>query len=317
MSIREREYHRLQAELGELDRLIAATPGEAVINRATLEYRKSQVEEEIRANPAPLRWPAHAHLTFNGKPVVDRQGIYAEFAGEAVEAFAKAVTSLAASQDTELGARGKIPNQDEHQLIVTGTAPGSFGFELEEIMDRHQQASLLAEESAVEVAIGQAKTILAALTGDEEGLADAIADTDNRALNDVRGFLRLMADSEAVCSLSFKNDTFRFRDVSQVKQGVATLESDNIQEGQETLHGYFQGFLPKPRRAQLTIAGSGEVLLCRVDQSVESAEEINENRYRPVDVRATSRRVGSSRPRYTIVGYDFSPDDPGEAARGL
>ena len=313
MSIREREYHRLHAELAELDRLIAATPEAAVINRTTLEYRRSQVQEEIHANPAPPRWPAHAYLTFDGMPVVDREGIYADFAGEAVEAFAKAVTSLAASQDTELGTRGVIPNQEKHQLIVTGTAHGSFGFELEEA--EGLQVNLLDEQSPVEVAIGQTKAIFESLISDEERLADAIAETDNRALGDVRGFLQLMADSEAVCSLSFRNDTFRFRDIGEIRQGIVSLASGNIQEGQAKLHGQFQGFLPKPRRAQLAIAESGEILLCRVDQSVENAEEINNNLSRSVDVTATFRRVGSSRPRYTIVGYEFSSDDLEGATR--
>ena len=192
-------------------------------------------------------------------------------------------------------------------LVSDGHIHGSFGFDLEEA--EGFQVSLLDQESPVEVAIGQTKTIFESLVSDEEKLADAIAETDNRALIAVRGFLQIMADSEAVCSLSFRNDTFRFRDIGQVKQGLISLESDNIQEDEETLHGYFQGFLPRPRRAQLTIDESGEVLLCRVDQSVEDAEEINNNLYRSVDVTATSRRVGSSRPRYTIVGYEFSSDD--------
>ena len=310
MSIGEHEYHRLHAELAELALLIAATPEEAVINRATLEYRRSQVEDEIRANPAPPRWPAHAYLTFNGKPVVDRAGIYAEFAGEAVEAFAKAVTSLAVSQDIELGARGVIPNQDKHQLIVTGTAHGSFGFELEEA--EGFQVSLLDQESPVEVAIGQAKTIFESLVSDEEKLADAIAGTDNRALSDVRGFLQIMAESEAVCSLAFRNDTFRFRDIGQLKQGLSNLESDNIQEGEEELHGCFEGFLPKPRQAQLKIDESGEVLLCRVSQTVGDAEKINANLGERVNVRTSFRQVGKTRPRYTIVAYELASADEGQ-----
>ena len=313
MSIKEKQYHYLQAELADLDRLLASTPASAAISRATLESRRAEVKAELERNPPPLRWPARAHLNFSGKPVVDRQGIYADFAGVAVEAFRKAVASLAASQETVLGERGLIPNQENYRLLVTGTSHGSFGFELEEA--EGFQVSRLDQESPVEVAIGQTKTIFESLVSDEEKLADAIAETDNRALSDVRGFLQIMADSEAVCSLSFRNDTFRFRDIDQVKQGLISLESDNIQEDEETLHGYFQGFLPRPRRAQLTIDESGEVLLCRVDQSVEDAEEINNNLYRSVDVTATSRRVGSSRPRYTIVGYEFSSDDRKGATR--
>ena len=132
MSTQERQYQFLRADLAELNNLLSMTPESAVIDRMSLEYRKSQVEAELEANPPPFRWPATAHLSFNGKPVVDRYGIYADFAGVAMDAFAKAVTSLAASQNASLGKRGVIPRQDEYRMLVTGTSHGSFGFEIEE-----------------------------------------------------------------------------------------------------------------------------------------------------------------------------------------
>ena len=75
---------------------------------------------------------------------------------------------------------------------------------------------MLQLESPVEVAIGQANGIMQSLVDNEEAIADAIADTDGRALDDLRGFLTVMADGEAVCSLSFRNEVFGFRDVGQV-----------------------------------------------------------------------------------------------------
>ena len=309
MSIQEREYHRLHAELAELDRLIAATPEEAVINRATLEYRRSQVDEEIRANPAPPRWPAHVHLTFNGKPVVDSQGIYADFASDAVNAFRKAVASLAASQGTVLGERGVLPNQDDYRLLVTGTSHGSFGFELEEATE--PQPSLLGEDSPVQVALSRAKGIFESLVSDEEAIADAIAETDDRALNDVRGFLQLMVDNEAVCSLSHKNRTFRFRDFRQVEQGLSKLGRENIQEGRTELHGRFLGFLPQHRTAEFEVE-SGEILFCRVGQTIRDAQNINTNLGERVKVNTSFRQVGKTRPRYTIVAYELASADEGQ-----
>ena len=303
MSARERGYHHFLAELAELDKLLAITPESAVIDRLSLEYRKSQVEAELEANPPPARWPSSAHLSFNGKPVVDRQGIYADFAGAAMDAFAKTVTALAASQQTVLGERGVIPNQENYRLLVTGTAHGSFGFEVEEVLE--PQASLLLDQSAVELAIGQTKDILEALVGDEEVIAEAIADTDERALDDLRDFLKLLADSEAVCSLSFKNAAFGFRDVGQVQRGLASLRKDNLHHGETEMFGYFQGFLPQSRRAEFVVGDSQEVLSCRVDRTLENVEGINSILGQNVSVKANFRQVGSSRLRYTIVGYDL------------
>ena len=306
MSVLERKYQFLRAELAELDKLLSMTPESAVIDRKSLEYRRSQVEAELEGNPPPSRWPASARLFFNGKPVVDRQGIYADFAGVAVNAFSKAVTSLAASQLAELGERGVIPNRDNYRLVVTGTSSGSFGFDVEEILD--PQTSYLTDESPVELAIGQAKTILESLAGDEEVIAEAIADTDERALDDLRDFLKVMVDSEAVCTLSFKNDMFRFRDVEQVRHGLDRLGTDNIHVGETTMFGRFQGFLPKVRRAEFVVDESKEVLSCRVDLTVDNAEEINQILGRDVNMNARFRQVGNSRPRYTVMGYDLTPE---------
>jgi hypothetical protein len=37
-----------------------------------------------------------------------------------------------ASLAAPLAAMGRIPNRDQHQLLITSTALGSFGFELDE-----------------------------------------------------------------------------------------------------------------------------------------------------------------------------------------
>ena len=305
MSAQERQYHFLRSELAELDKLLSATPESAVIDRMSLEYRRSQVQGDLDACVRPPRWPVTAHLAFNGKPVVDRQGIHADFAGAAMDAFAKVVTSLAASQQAALGERGIIPGQDNYRMLITGTSHGSFGFEIEESVA--PQAHFLEEESAVELAIGQAKGILESLVTDEEAIAEAVADTDERALNDLRDFLKVMADGEAICSLSFKNAIFRFRDVGQVARGLASLGQDNLHEGEETLFGYFQGFLPKSRRAEFVENESGVVISCRVNPALENAESINKILDQDVNVRVRTRQVGNSRPHYTVMGYGLTP----------
>ena len=303
MSTLERRYNHLWSELTELDNLLSLTPESAVIDRRSLEYRRSQVEAELKENPPPLRWPASVRLGFNGKPVLDQRGIYANFAGSAVDAFANALTSLAGSQMAVLGERGVIPNRENYRVLVTGTSSGSFGFDIEEILE--PQASYLADESAVELAIGQAKGILESLVSDEEAIAEAIADTDERALADLRDFLKVMAENEAVCSLSFKNQLFQFRDVGQVMRGFDSLSIDNLHEGEQQMVGHFQGFLPKVRRAEFVTREPVEVFSCRVDHTINNAEAINEILGQTVNVNVRFRQVGNSRPRYTIVDYDL------------
>ncbi len=301
MSSRERDYHFLRAELAELDKLLFMTPESAVIDRMSLKYRRSQVQAELDANPPPPRWPASAHLTFNVKPVVNGESIEAGFAGNAMEAFAKTVTSLAASRLGPLGERGAIPHQEDYRLLVTGTSHRSFGFDVEEAQE--WQTGFLADESPVEFAIGQVKGILESLVGGEEEIAEAIAYTDGWALEDLRDFLKVLADSEAVCALSFKNAVFRFRDVGQVRRGIASLGTENVREGKGELTGHFQGFLPHSRQAEFMVDASGDVLSCRVDRGVDNAKGITEILNHSVTVSVRYRQVGNSRRRYTILSY--------------
>ena len=118
-----------------------------------------------------------------------------------ITAFAKLVTSLAASQVTPLGERGIIPNQESFQIAITGTSPGSFAFDIEEVPD--QQASFLEAPSPVEAAIQQAKEIMKSSTGEAESLAEAIEETDDRALSDLRTFISILAERDAICNVIF------------------------------------------------------------------------------------------------------------------
>ena len=302
------EHDRLISELAGLNELMAITPESAVIDRLTLEYRKSQIEEELNTNPPPPKWPASAVLTFGGKPVIDFQGISADFGSEAMKAFGEVIVSLADGSGNGQGERGGTQRRDAYPLMITGVARGSFGFQIEEVFD--QQTTFLSDSSPVEVAIGQARGILGALVGaDEEALAEAIFDADEKGISNIRNFLKLLADNEAVCSLSFKEDTFRFRDVGQVQRGLTHLGQENISENEIEVEGHFQGFLPNVRRAEFVRSDTGEVISGRVDRLVTDAESINNILNKSVNLRIRTRQVGNSRPRYTIVGYNLALED--------
>lgn len=302
----KRTYEHLLSELGEIENLEVITPETSVIDRMSLQYRKSQIQSELEATPPPTRWPTVVQVVFNGRPVVDGQGIDAEFGKRSIEKFSKMVASLAASQRDQLGQRGLIPNREEYRLMITGTSHGSFGFEFEEV---NQQPSFMGDESPVATAIGHATDILELLAGDDdEGVADSIAYTDTRALKDVRAFLEMMADNGAFCSLSFNKRVFRFADVGQVRRSLSSIEEDNMREENIELVGHFQGYLPKGRRAEFVVEETDEVILARVDQRFEDAEAINAILYKTTTIRARTFRLGTSRPRYTIIGRGDSND---------
>lgn len=308
----EREYDQLQAELSTLQSMIERLPSHHAIERLSLESRKREVEGELSSRPEPGRIPARVRLTFRGKPVAVSHGVRADFGAAAVKAFSHVIATVGASQHTLLRSRDVIPNREDYDLLITDTALGSFGFELEE----HHRGELLPSQSPVEAAIDQTKSILEATVETDEALANAVSGTDPRALGAVRTFLKLLADQEAVCAIEFKDDVFRFLNVGQIRQSESRLREENIYEEEREISGTFAGVLPAARTFEFRDGDTGEVISGRVGPAIADASAINEHIDRPLMIRVHSTRIGASKPRYVLVKYDppWREDGPGVTA---
>ena len=295
-----REYHQLQAERTTLEDFLERLPPENVIERTGLEFRKKEVEEAFASQLEPARNPTRVCLTFRGKPIAGSHGIFADFGAEAVQAFTNTVATMGASQHAPLGSRGAIPNREEYRLLITGTASGSFGFELEEA-----RYDLFPESSPVESAIVQTMEILGATVGADEVLANAVSEADPRALEALRGFLETMADQDAVCTVEFNDDVFRFVDVGQVRRSQGRLSSENIHEEVREITGRIIGVLPFRRSFEFLDDETGELISGRVDRAIEDAAEINQFLSRSLKIRVDSKQVGTASPRYVLLEYDI------------
>ena len=293
------EYQRLQAERTELGRLLEQIPKGDVIDRMSLQSRLDAVEQMLSSAPSGVREPARAKLTFRGKPIVRSYGIFAEFGAAAVNTFAGAVAAIGASQNGPLGTRGTLPNRDDFRLLITGTALGSFGFELEEAPK--DNAMLFPELSLVEMAIEQTKAIIEATIATDDELADAVSEVEPRAIEALRVFLSTMADQEAVCALEFKDTVFRFSDVGQVRRSEERLRQDNIHEVTEWIEGAFQGVLPKRRTFEFKIAATEEIITGKVGADIPDARAINRMLDNATSIEVRVTRVGLGRPRYVLL----------------
>lgn len=288
----------LLAEQTFLRRDLAETPETARLTRMSIEARLRKVEAELAALPVDEGAPARARLTFDGLPVIRSHGIFADFGMKAVSSFTDAVASVAASLTARLAAVGPIPNRDQNQLLITSTAVGSFGFELEEY--RAQQLPL-GGESPVAVALERTQALLQSTLGNnDDDLADIASETDPRALEKVRAFLKVLADNSAVCALQYGERGVRFSDVGQVWRSLARLESDNLRESQEQLSGEFVGALPKSRTFEFKLAND-EIIRGKMSPVIQNVEVINEHLYQSVQIEAMRTQVGSGHPRYLLT----------------
>jgi len=292
------EYLHLLGERTALARMLAETPEEDVIDRASLSARLKRVEAALAEVASAPKEPERVRLTFRGQPVVGSYGVFVEFGMKAVHGFAESVTALAASLTGPLAASGPIPNRGQHQLLITNTAIGSFGFELE----AHRTAqSHESDASTVTQALERTLSILRGTQGSDEELADAAAEADRRVLDKVRAFLGVLADHEAVCAVVFGETQVSFTDVGQVRTSIARLSQENVRDEPQQLTGVLQGVLPSARLFEFRLSDSGQVIRGKISPRVSDPEALQRDLHRPVTLQVTVKRVGGGRPRYLLL----------------
>jgi hypothetical protein len=294
----EQERTFLLAEKSTLERLLEDIPREAVLERPGLEARLGDVQEHLATADPPGREPARARLTFRGRPVVGHYGIFAEFGASATSAFTDAVAKVAAGLTGPLAPMGPIPNRQESQMLITSTAIGSFGFELEE----HRSGQIeFGEVSPVAQALDMTRNLLQSTLGSDDELADSAVGTDPRAVEALRWFLDLLASNEAICVLECSGKVFRFVDVGQVRHSAQRLGRDNLREELTQLKGEFQGVLPGGRTFEFRLAEGGDVVRGKVGPAISDPDLINRHLHELVTIEVLATRVANGRPRYALI----------------
>lgn len=291
------ERNHLLAERSALHQLIAKTPQANILDRISLEFRLNAVDQRVKELPTDEREPARARLTFRGRPVVGSHGVFAEFGMIATKAFTDAVAMLAAGINRPLADVGPIPNREQNQLLITRTALGSFGFELEEYRDGQLR---LEDDTALSLALEQAQELLQGAAGSDDELTEAAAGVELRVLRAFKAFLDTLAINEAVCAVEYRDRRFSFRDVSQVRLGAARLVQENIHEEEQAFEGEFQGVLPKRRTFEFKVANTDTVISGKIGPEIVNPDELNRYLHRPVSIVLAATRLGTGRPKYVL-----------------
>lgn len=295
------EYISVDSEIHELEALLSAIPEDNVIERMSLEARLRTAKETL-VTTARHPEPPKVSLTFRGKPVSGSHGIAADFAAKAAGAFADAFAAVAAGLNENLRHAGPIPNRDKNQLLITGTAIGSFGFEFEL---PEQEPSFFPDETA-EKAMSKIKALLRLTAeGSDDDVAEVIEEVHPRAVKKVYEFLELLVQQQAWCGLEFGGGLFRYTDYEQIKNASIRLRHDNIQDSTQNYQGEFQGVLPSSRIFEFKIADEETVVRGKVDSSIDDPGILNrEWLHKRVVIRLHVMRVGQGRPRFTLLSLD-------------
>lgn len=294
----QKKLFALKAEVNSLQKMLEKIPPEDVLDRASIETRLKVVQEQLQEVASLKRELAHAILTFSGRPVAGSEGIIADFATKAVSAFSEAITAVGASLHATLAPTGPVPNRQQYQMMITGTARGSFGFQLQESSAQLE----LDEDSTVSQALEATRILLDGSIGiDDEQLAEAASDMDQRALNKVRDFVVVLNENEAFCTFKYADKSFHFKDSNQVKRSLERLSTEYLSENEQVLSVIFGGALPHKGSCEFQIEESREWLTAKIGPGVEAPDSINDHRGQVVKAKMLVTQAGRGKPRYKLL----------------
>ncbi|MES2740726.1 MAG: hypothetical protein V4754_07210 [Pseudomonadota bacterium] len=291
-------YGRLSidAEIAEIEEILRSTSDDDIIKKISFEGRLHSAKNALAAlKELPL--PQKAKLTFKGKPVVGAHGIFAEFGIKAAWNFVDAFAAVAAGLGENLRFMGPIPDRAKNQLLITGTAIGSFGFEFELPTENDD---LIAEESLPERALKNICDLLEkSADGSDDEISELVDEIHPRAVQKIHDFLNHLSQHQAWCGFEYKGGFFQYKDINQLKFSAERLVKENIKENDETILGMFTGILPNDRIFEFTDVASGAVIKGKITAEVSDPDLLLRDYYKKrVTATFGMVQVGHGRPRY-------------------
>ena len=292
------ERQTLLSEIKELDEILSLIPEENVIERLGFEARRKRAYTALESKLHEVE-PEKTRLTFRGAPVFGSDGIAADFGSKAAGYFAEAYTAIVADRRDGLRYMGPVRNKAQNQLMITGVAIGSFGFEFK--LPNLDPNFFSESGEASDALLTLLELLEKAAQGSDDEVTEAVHAVHPRSLKKVVEFLEFMDKRGAWCGIEFKQHFFRYSDIDQLKFAKARLSDGNIKHTIETFRGSFEGSLPKPRTFQFQPTGDDGPIMGRFDASID-AQAINRDWLnKPISVQFDVMQVGQGRPRYTLL----------------
>ncbi|CAI2791810.1 Uncharacterised protein [Serratia grimesii] len=288
------------SEREQVRKLLNEVPETKTISRASLVSRLEKLDKVLGEASPREHAPTKAILTFRGPTVIGTHGIVASFGAKAISIFNDAISYVASAFVSSLPAAGKVPNAENHNLMITASARGSFGFVLEEFCPDTPLG--FDEKTLVSKAIDKTQDILqASIDGDDNALSESIDDLDERALDKIRAFINYLNENKTVFTLKHDNHNLIFNSTIQLERAAEKLSVKNIKEELLEAEVIFLGTLPNKRQCEFVVLGETEIRTAKIDKTIENPDLINKHLSHPANVRFNKVTVGTGKPRYILT----------------
>jgi hypothetical protein len=311
--IRKIQRDMLRAETATLRDLIAGASERSPLTKLSAQSRLAAVEAELAALEREIHFTGEVAIFFSGKRVYGSRAIDAEFATNSLRHYQDLVSKTVLHRIRgPLAQRGPLRDRDVARLNITGTAPGSFGFVLEE--DGAEQSPMFP--TAVKEAMEHVTGLLQAFSSvDEAAFAAVFEDMDPRTLKSLKDLLNDLNEAEATMRLVEGDHEVRM-DRSSVEIALERANLSRVEEREEHVTGKLVGLVPHQRRFEFQREDTSEVISGRVDSQLsnaflnrvlENTMELGGRWIAHVLVRDIERRGASPKSTYTLLGLSDHP----------
>ncbi len=297
-----REYSFTASEITQLEYILNITPENRVVERIGLEHRLAKAKQRLEGVPVP-KPPRPVRLSFLGRPVVDGEGIDANFGGKAATTFADSVAITVAGSTGQLEDTGAIPRRGLSQQLISGVTRGSFGFEIELPTFTGAEGQSEEASNATEKAVEMIQNLLTvALIGEDDELAELTGEMHPRAVRKVAEFVGLMKNNRAGVEIGFKGREVALGNSAEVETAGRRLAEKNIQQKTDILTGILLGTVPARRFFEFRPSDSERPIEGRIGREIQDPYRVGARfTNRMVRARIRSIQVGQGQPKYTLL----------------
>ncbi|MFD2903792.1 hypothetical protein [Sphingobacterium anhuiense] len=297
------EKQNIMSQIVELERLIDLVNGHPLMI-VGLEEKLIDLRKRLEAFDVNVLEPKIAML-FSGNAVLGSQGIKSLFVSNIIKPIQEMIKAQTAEiKFKKVGKRGKTKGSRESNMFLTALPVGSFGIELVQL-DTPELFSELDVSSAIE----QVSEIIKGATDSDESFANIVEQTPTRTLNNLKIFLREVANENSIIKIHINADEI-YIDEDHVKLGYLRVKEADESEVLLTLNGILRGLLLEANKFEfLDVDGhkySGKISeeLDTDDLANFGKDYLNESCRVTISEITIKLKGSTAKHSYTLVGID-------------
>lgn len=256
----------LRSDLAAARALLSSIPDDDAhaLDRIGIESRIGEAQNELKELESRTGTTGETILFFYGDPVVEEHGIDARFSAEVLGAYQDLVSKQVAALLGPLKRSGPTRAEKDSHLHITNVVHGSFGFELEEVVEAEPPSEPTPLAKAIESVTG----LIRAAKESDEAFADVVASTDHRVYGALHDFLTVIHKAGATFRVVSETTEVAFKK-DDLAAATERASAQRTETEDEPIPGTFLGVLLDSRRFEHRALDSGEVFRGKVDEDVD------------------------------------------------